>query len=127
MVGEGEPSIDPEGERTDIRKRYLRYTANHSYELGVTDGNVRNAGMGLEENYQPNFGFWDLEMNGDVLIHNKFIVYEKRYQIIELTEEIMIRKLIGDRITYLEIEEETNNIDTLLVSSWIEVFVPLPD
>ena len=82
--------------------------------------------MGEGVNYQPNYGFWDLDENGFpvILTHNLTIDYETRYELLELDENRMVRRLIGDRTTYRWLNFDEPRIDTLTVSSWIEVFIP---
>jgi hypothetical protein len=118
-----------EGRDSQIELQFLRYLPNHSYELlyGLPEITDRVLGSGV--NYQPNFGFWDMERDANslTLVHNKTIEYEKKYEILELSEDIMRRKLVGDRVTYLVIEQFLGSIqavDTIVVVSWIEVFVP---
>ena len=80
--------------------------------------------MGYEENYQPNYGYWDLESNGNTmtLIHNKLMIYEKRYEIITLTEDSLVRKLIGPRVVYY-FNENANDAAVFTAHTWIEVFI----
>lgn len=122
----GEPVLGDELD-TPIGLRYLIYKEDHSYELRAT--NINYLGFGDGESYQPNFGFWDLEGSGSALtlIHNKTIGYEVRYELLQLTGEIMVRKQIGDRPTLLILDFHTLETKEITVSSWIEVFVPLPD
>ena len=54
-----------EGRDTQIELRYLRYLPNHSYELLYELPDIINRVLGSDENYQPNFGFWDMEGDGD--------------------------------------------------------------
>ena len=109
---------------SSIALRYLIYKDDHSYELRTLGPSFLSLGEG--ENYQPNYGFWDIETTGTStgLIHNQIITYEVRYELMQLDETGMVRKQIGDRITYSYLA--SGEIDTLTVSSWIEVFVPLP-
>ena len=118
-----------EGRDSQIELQFLRYLPDHSYELLYELPDITNRVLGSGVNYQPNFGFWDMEgdANSLTLIHNKTIEYEQRYEILELSKDIMKRKLVGDRVTYLVTEQFIGNIlavDTVLVVSWIEVFVP---
>jgi len=131
MDGDTIRQLSPGGEPTanlntftPIGLRYLIYKDDHSYELRSLGPSF--LGLGEGESYQPNYGFWDIETTGisKVLIHNQIIVYEVRYELLQLDETSMIRKQIGDRITYSYLP--AGEIDTLMVSSWIEVFVPLP-
>ena len=64
--------------------------------------------------------------NGRLLATNQGGV---RHEIIQLNEEIMDRRQIGDRATLLfSINEPWNeDYDTLVVSAWIEVFKPKPE
>jgi len=122
----GEPALGRELD-TPISLRYLHYQEDNSYELRSINAN--NFGFGYGESYQPNYGFWDLEGSGSpmVLIHNKTISYEVRYEILQLTDEIMVRKQIGDRPTLLILDLHTLETKEITVSSWIEVFVPKPE
>lgn len=118
-----------EGRDSGIELLFLRYLPNHSYELLYELPEITDRVLGSGINYQPNFGFWDMEgdANSLTLIHNKTIEYEQRYEILELSEVIMKRKLNGDRVTYLVTDQFLGNIqavDTIVVVSWIEVFVP---
>jgi len=117
----GEPYTDPNSPIPDpfieIEYRYMDYKPDHTYQLRLSSGLEAHLGKG--ENYQPNFGFWDLKdtLNTHVLIHNKTIGYEVRYLIIELTEERMERQLIGGRVNFLDPTQPNDE--------WIEVFKPL--
>jgi hypothetical protein len=126
LASNGEPTIGVEF-YTPIGLRYLLYKDDHSYELRSVGPSFLS--LGYEESYQPNYGFWDLDESGNpsVLIHNQTIAYEVRYELLQLDENTMIRKQVGDRITYMYLNLREETIDTLTVSSWIEVFVPLPE
>lgn len=106
-----EPTKDEEID-TPINLRYIRYMTDHSYEFRA---DLRVAALGYIINYQPNFGFWDLETSVDslILIHNKLMDYEVRYEIQELNEARMVRKQIGGRIN--------QNDTTGIHEEWIEV------
>lgn len=126
LATNGEPTIGIEA-WSPIALRYLIYKDDHSYELRSLGPSFLS--LGYEESYQPNYGFWDIDESGSpaVLIHNQTIVYEVRYELLQLDETNMIRKQIGDRITYMYLDLRREIIDTLTVSSWIEVFIPLPE
>jgi len=124
LTDKGEPQTT--GVFEAVEQHYLRYEEDHSYhfrwEDGEEGGPPTQREYGVEDNYQPNFGYWHLSENGETLIHNKLQTYEKRYEIVELTDKSFRRKLVGDRTSFL-----TNGsgvvLDTI-TGSWIEVFVP---
>jgi len=126
LASDGEPTIQVRT-FTPIGLRYLIYKDDHSYELRSLGPTFLS--YGKDESYQPNYGYWDLETTSSstVLIHNQIISYEVQYEMLQLDETTMIRKQIGDRLTYMYLDFSSEGIDTLLVSSWIEVFVPLPE
>jgi hypothetical protein len=100
---------------------YMRYEKNHSYYF-KEEGGILSREYGTGENYQPKFGYWYLSEDGNILIHNKLQTYEKRYEILELTDKSLRIKLIGDRTSIL------SNGDLVVIDTingpWIEVFVP---
>ena len=122
MDENGEPLFPEDREEsTQIELLFIRYLDNHTYELRYDLADLIDRVMGTGINYQPNYGFWNLEKDQDdlILIHNKEMVYETRYEVLVLTTDEFVRKQIGGRI---------NQNDTLGVAQeWIEVFRPKPD
>ena len=119
FIREGEPSLFIE-RSTNLQIRVLEYGDDHSYELNTLNRGLLNQyAMGFEENYQPNYGFWDLE--SDILTHNKTMQYETQYELLELSETTMRRRLIGDRVTYLLLDDG-ESFDLITIAEWIEVF-----
>ena len=100
----------------------MRYDKNHSYYFKVEESGLPEREYGTGDNYQPDFGYWYLSEDGNILIHNKLQTYERRFEILELSEKSLKIKLIGERTSFL-----TNGdwivIDTVK-GSWTEVFVP---
>lgn len=115
----GEPQTSGIFEVAD--RYYMRYDKDHSYYFKV-EKTGREREYGAVNNYQPNFGYWYLSGDGNILIHNKLQTYEKQFEILELTDKSLRIKLIGGRTSFF-----TNGdgivIDTIK-GSWIEVFVP---
>jgi len=105
-----------------IDQYYMRYEKNHSYYFKAGLGGRPDRQYGAGENYQPNFGYWYLSEEGNILIHNKLQTYEKRFEILELTDKSLRIKLIGERTSIL-LNGNSEAIDTIN-GSWIEVFVP---
>jgi hypothetical protein len=106
-----------------VNQYHMRYDKNHSYYFKAEAGSgIAEREYGTGDNYQPNFGYWYLSGDGDILIHNKLQTYERRFEILELTDKSLRIKLVGERTSFL-----TNGdgivIDTIK-GSWTEVFVP---
>ncbi len=124
MTNKGEPQTV--GVRDAINLRYMRYEEDHSYQSrweDFVDAPFEDQPeYGVGDNYQPNFGYWHLSENGETLIHNKLQTYEKRYEIVELTDKSFRRKLVGVRESFLT-NGEGDVLDTI-TGPWIEVFVP---
>ena len=97
---------------------WFSYNSDMSYEFrsDVIDG--FHISYGYEYNYQPDYGYWEIVEDQQLLIHNKGMPYEKRYRIIELQDTLFIREYeriiyqlsqtsdpiwhIGDTVTYRE-------------------------
>lgn len=110
--------------RDAIELRYMRYEKDHSYQSGWEDLVSKQLEYGVGDNYQPNFGYWHLTESEDTLIHNKLQTYEKRYEILELTENSFKRKLVGDRTSLISDGDRRNPPLDTITGTWIEVFVP---
>ena len=120
LTDKGEPQTV--GVRDAIYLRYMRYEEDHSYQSRWEDFAYDQLEYGVGDNYQPNLGYWHLTENEDTLIHNKLQTYEKRYEILELTDKSFRRKLVGVRESFLA-DGEGDVLDTI-TGPWIEVFVP---
>lgn len=96
-----EPNGDPERD-TGIGLYGIDYTLDRSYQLILdpTLGSVGPLQLGFEENYQPHFGFWEISDDGTTLTHNQLMPYETQYELIELSEEMMVRRKIGGHVNY---------------------------
>lgn len=120
LSAKGEPQTT--GIWEAVYQYYMRYDENHSYYFKAEAFGIREREYGTGVNYQPNFGYWYLSEDGNILIHNKLQTYERRFDILELSEKSLRIKLIGERTSFL-----TNGdgivIDTVK-GSWTEVFVP---
>jgi hypothetical protein len=120
LTAKGEPQTTGIFEAVD--HSYMRYEKNHSYYFKTETIGLFGREYGTGANYQPNFGYWHLSEEGNILIHNKLQTYEKRFEILELTEKSLSIKLIGNRTSILSNGDEVV-IDTIN-GPWIEVFVP---
>jgi len=120
LSAKGEPQT--KGIYEVVHQYHMRYDKNHSYHFQAEVGGIPGREYGTGDNYQPNFGYWYLSEDGNILIHNKLQTYEKRFEILELTDKSLRIKLIGERTSFL-----TNGdgivIDTIK-GSWTEAFVP---
>jgi len=120
LSAKGEPQTT--GILEAVESCYMRYEKNHSYYFKVESFGLVGRDYGTGENYQPDFGYWYLSEDGNILIHNKLQTYEKRYEILELTDKSLKIKLIGDR-TSIWSNGDKVVLDTIN-GPWIEVFVP---
>ena len=122
MTPSGEPRVG-RGTYEAIELRFMRYSEDHTYELTWDISEYFNIQMemGFNENYQPNYGYWELSDSEDILIHNKLQRYEKRYMIQELTVDTLKLKLIGDRICYYA-NAQDRILDTVTVNNWVQVY-----
>lgn len=120
LTFEGEPQTTGIFEALD--QYYRRYDEDHIYEFRWEERSFSQREYGINDNYQPNLGYWHLSETEETLIHNKLTNYEKKFEILELTENSLKLKLVGDRTSFL-----TNGdgvvLDTI-TGSWVEVFVP---
>lgn len=112
FVAFGEPTLDEAEYQTEFPLQFLRYKADYSYELLSPVGRR----LGRDQNYQPNFGYWNVSQNGDTITHNKLMVYETKYYIIKLTEDSLIRRKVGGHY----------NFDTQSYEEFIEVLLAKP-
>jgi len=122
LTPEGEPQTA--GILEQINQFYRGYEKDHSYSFGFNNYDFGIYKYGVRENYQPNFGYWELHEDSNLLIHNKLQTYEKQFEIVELSETTLRLKRIGDRTSFLT-DGEGNVLDTI-TGSWEEVFVPRP-
>lgn len=121
LTTNGEPQTTGIFEAVELR--YLRYEEDHSYQLRWEESVGSTALIyGVDDNYQPNLGYWYLSENGEMLIHNKLQTYEKQYEILELTENSFRRKLVGNRTSFLTNGQQ--KVLETITASWTEVFVP---
>jgi len=97
-----------------VRFRTFSYLTDLSYEYIASYTRLGPKGT---PNWQPNYGYWRFNANGDTLIHNGREPFSTKYRIIELTNNLLIREYerivqetsyslkwpIGDTVTYREI------------------------
>lgn len=76
------------GNRADLIRRYIVYHTNGTYQLKWAERGDYQLGTIDTENWQPNFGYWQLD--GDMLIHNPGLFYETEYSI-DVTEKTFSR------------------------------------
>ena len=74
---------------------WYNYNTDLSYDFR-SDG--FRTSLGYEENFQPEYGYWDVDEQQNLLIHNRGLNYETHYRIIELNDTLFIREY--DRIIY---------------------------
>ena len=67
---------------------WFSYNSDQSYEIR---SEVARQPYGLHKNYQPVYGYWVLDEDKDILIHNKGMPYEKTYRIVMLNDTIFVR------------------------------------
>ncbi len=67
------------GNRADLFRRQIVYFDNGTYQLKWAERGDYSLGTNGEDNWQPNFGSW--ELNGDILTHNAGFYYETQYMI----------------------------------------------
>lgn len=108
----------------DPRSASMVYTGDYAYQLRWDPTVDRPFSLGINENWQPNFGYWQLSENEDSLIHNFAQYYQTNYKIDVLTEDSFIRT--SSRVIYFPFEECTL-LDTLYdtgeIVKFTEVFV----
>ncbi len=107
----------------NVKFRWFKYFGNGTYEYRAETG-PGNLSLGESLNFQPTFGYWELSINEDRLIHNKGFDYVTHYKIIELTEEGFIREYqrIIQRIDNLHSDKWGLGVGDTVV--YREVFVP---
>lgn len=81
---------------------WFKYNIDKSYEF--RSDVVFRYHLGYKENYQPEYGYWQLDETQDLLIHNKGLATETTYRIIQLNDTLFIREY--DRLVY----ESSNTI-----------------
>ena len=67
------------GERAELARRYIKYFEDGTYQLQWADRGDYNLGTVGDLNWQPSFGYYQLNENGDSLLHNKGLPYETLY------------------------------------------------
>ena len=96
---------------------WFEYNADKTYEFR---SDLRRVTLGDDLNFQPDYGYWNIDEGQKVLIHNKGLSYEKTYKIIDLQDTLFIREYdrviqqsndttiwpIGETVTYREILEK---------------------
>ena len=86
------PGFDPKPSKSSsgwIPWFWFSYNKDFSYEFR---SDTYRYPLGEKGNYQPEYGYWELNDEQNLLIHNKGMPYEKRYTIIEISDSIFIRE-----------------------------------
>lgn len=65
------------GNRAQLFRRQIHYSEDGTYQLRWSERGDYGLGTQGTDNWQPSFGYWELE--GNTLIHNKGTAYEKTY------------------------------------------------
>lgn len=69
------------GERAELARRYIQYFADGTYQLQWADRGDYSLGTEGDPNWQPSYGYYQLNEAGDSLYHNKGLPYECHYSI----------------------------------------------
>ncbi len=67
------------GERAELARRHIKYFEDGTYQLQWADRGDYSLGTEGDPNWQPSFGYYQLNEAGDSLIHNKGLPYETFY------------------------------------------------
>ena len=76
--------------RQELPRREIQYNRSRNYQLQWTDRGEYQLGTDGDKNWQPNFGYWHITLDGDSLIHNAGQPYETRYRLYT-TEDGFVR------------------------------------
>jgi hypothetical protein len=107
------------GDLYHIRWRWFRYLPDGTYDFRKDTGIQTTLGGQSEsdDNFQPTFGYWEVDPAGITMTHNIREKYIVEYKIVQLNEHIMIREyerivqqssdplkwVIGDNVVYREV------------------------
>lgn len=69
------------GQRSELDRRMINYSADKLYQLRWTDRGKYQLGTEGEDNWQPNFGYWYYNTESQQLIHNEGLFYSTEYTI----------------------------------------------
>lgn len=78
------------GERAELARRRIQYFDDGTYQLQWADRGDYSLGTEGDPNWQPSYGYYQINEAGDSLFHNKGLPYETLY-IISFEGNQMIR------------------------------------
>ena len=88
-------SMEPNTEsskRADLDNRLVYFSKDKTYQLRWKDRGFYELGTKGDPNWQPSFGYWELNSSEDSLIFNRGQYYEKRFKIVTLDNSQLTRE-----------------------------------